>query len=212
VSRSWRSWSSFAALAALTACASGRAATAQDPGDPIDLPPAGFGTLRQDQIGIRLQTQGVAIRVLPLDERVIRLLAPDAYRSLTELRDSRAAEISAQARAAGRDSAALLIVTFFALQPEARFNPDEIYITAQNEFYRPIAVVPLTARWSENVVAQRQQAAAIYLFEPTLPVLRPFTTSYGGISTAAWEASLRLLDAERGRAIARARQAGPGPE
>jgi hypothetical protein len=208
--RCWRSWPNLLAVT-LAACAGGRPAQAQLGADPLELPPVGFGTLRQDQVGVRLTTGNLAVRVLPLDERVIRLLSPDAYRSLAELRASRAADIAEAAQAAGHDSVALFIVTFFALQPETRFSPDELYITSQNTFYRPVGIVPLTRRWSEYVVDQRQQAVAIYLFEPRVAVLRPFTVTYAGQSSNAWEGALRLLDAERARAMARAQQRSQPP-
>ncbi len=203
--RCWRSWTSLLAVLG-TACAAHRPAAAQRGADAAGLPPAGVGTLRQDQVGVRLTTSALAIRVLPLDERVIRLLAPDAYRSLTELRTSRAEEIAAAARAAGLDSATLFIVTFFGVQPQARFNPDDLHLTSQGAFHRPMGIVPLTSGWSESVVDQRQQVAAIYLFEPTLAVMRPFSVAYGAASSGAWEESLRLLGAERARALARAQQ------
>lgn len=174
-----------------------------------DLPPPGFGTLRQDEVGIRLQTENLQVRVLPLDERVIRLLSPDAYRSLSQMVASRAAQIAASARGAGHDSASLFLVQFFALQPESQFSPELIEITSQAVAMRPLAIIPVTQRWSEYRLEQRQQAAAIYLFEPTVAVLRPFTVRYGDRASEAWSRVLQLLDAERARAFARARQAGP---
>jgi len=41
-----------------------------------DTVPAGFGTLRRDDIVARFSTGTLEIQVLPLDEQVIRLLAP----------------------------------------------------------------------------------------------------------------------------------------
>jgi len=41
--------------------------------DPV---PAGYGTLRRDDIAVRLATGTIEVQVLPLDEQVIRLLAP----------------------------------------------------------------------------------------------------------------------------------------
>lgn len=209
---SWRSWISAGAVLLAWFGTPHRPAAAQEAGEAPGLPPVGFGTLRQDQVGVRITTANLAVRVLPLDERVIRLLSPDAYRSLQELQRSRAAEIGAAARAGGHDSAAAFVVTFFALQPEVRFSPDALYIVNQNAFFRPIGIVPLTPRWSEYIVDQRQQAAAIYLFEPTIAVLRPMIVHYGGRTSGAWENSLRLLDAERARAVARARQGQPPPQ
>lgn len=193
-----RSWVEVLLVAA-TAVAS-RGALAQQ----SELPPPGFGTLRQEQVALRITTENLAVRALPLDEQVIRLLAPDAYRSLHELTLSRAADIAAAARAAGQDSVVLFMVTFFGLQPDVRFNPDQLYVSSQNTFFRPIGVVPLTPRWSEYTVDQRQQAVAIYLFEPGIAVLRPFTLSYGDRSSDAWAGTLRLLDGERTRVLSRA--------
>lgn len=203
--RSWR-WPAEPALAAVLLVAAPAAARAQEG----DLPPAGFGTLRQDEIAVRITAGTIAVRALPLDERVIRLLASDAYRSLSELVRSRAGEISEAARAAGLDSTVIFLVNFFALQPDALFSPDQLYVSSQNNFFRPIGVVPLTPRWSEQRLAQRQQAAAIYLFEPGIAVLQPFTLFYADRSSEAWSGSLRLLDAERARVLSRAAQrSGP---
>ena len=167
MNRFWRSSRSLALLLA-AGCAQARTAAAQDG----DLPPAGYGSLRQDQVGVRLANTTLAVRVLPLDESVTRLLAPDVYRSLREMRQSRAEEIAAAARAAGYDSVATFMVTFFGLQPAVRFNPDQLYVSSQNVTYRPVAIVPVTPRWSELLIEQRQQVAAIYLFEPGIAVLR----------------------------------------
>ena len=100
----------------------------------------------------------------------------------------------------------LFMVTFFGLLPDVRFNPDQLYVSSQNTFFRPIGVVPLTPRWSEYTVDQRQQAVAIYLFEPGIAVLRPFTLSYGDRSSDVWTGTLRLLDGERTRVLSRAAQ------
>jgi len=194
----WRFSSS--ALLALAACGPVPLLMAQGGG----LPPAGFGTLRQDQIAIRLTTPNLAVRALPLDERVIRLLAPDTYASLLELRRSRAGDIASASRAAGADSATAFVVTFFGLQPETHFEPDQLYISSQNTFFRPIGVVPVTPRWSEGRLRQREQAVAIYLFQSDIEILQPFTLYYAERSSDAWEATLRTLEAERSRVLARA--------
>ncbi len=171
-----------------------------------DLPPAGFGSLRQDQVAVQFTSSSIAVRVLPLDEKVIRLLAPDTYSSLHELVRSRAAAIAKAARDAGSDSAAAFFVTFFAVQPQAPFSPDQLYVSAQNNFFRPLAILPLTPRWSDNLLDQRQQASAIYLFDASIPVMQPFTVFYGNDSSDAWGSTVNLLASERARVLARAAQ------
>jgi len=195
-------------LTATAACAGGHPAVAQNNAtaaqQPGGLPPAGFGSLRQDQVGVNLATSNLRIRVLPLEEEVIRLLSPDAYRSLHEMRESRADDIRAAARAAGRDSVKVFMVTFFGLQPQTRFNPDDLLITSQNSTYRPIGRVAITPRFNENLVDAREQAAAIYLYEPGVILLRPMTIAYGASVSEAWSATLNLLNSERTRVLSRA--------
>lgn len=183
------------------------AAAAQDP----SLPPAGFGSLRQDQIGVVLGTDQLRVRVIPLDEHVIRMLSPDSYRSLHDMATSRAAEIQRTAHARGFDSVTTFMVTFFALEPMARFSADDVNITSQNATYRPIGYVAITPRFSENIIEQRGQAAAIYMFEPGIAVLRPFTVSYGPASSDAWSQALELINTERARVLARASSSSARP-
>ena len=168
------------------------------------LPPAGYGTLRQDDVAIHLETGTFALRVLPLDERVIRLLAPDSYRSLSRLKESRRAETTEAAARTGMPEATLFLVQFFGLQPEARFTPEDLTITSRNSFFRPIAILPLSPRWSELLLRQRETATAIYLYEDGIAVLEPFVVSYGGMSTERWAQVLPTLDRERAAVVARA--------
>lgn len=208
------SWRSLCCLL-LAACAPGHvgaqtAPAAQAAQDPT-LPPAGFGSLRQDQIGIVLGTDQLRIRVIPLDERVIRMLAPDAYRSLHDMGQSRRNDIQQVARGRGFDSTTTFMVTFFALEPMARFSPDDLNISSQNATYRPIGYVSITPRFSENIIEQRGQAAAIYVFEPGITVLRAFTVSYGPSSSDSWGQALELINTELARVLARASSSSARP-
>ena len=71
----------LALSAAFAGAAAAQDTTAATPG----LVPAGYGTLRQEDIAVRLTTGTFQLRVLPLDERIIRLLAPDSYAALHRL-------------------------------------------------------------------------------------------------------------------------------
>jgi hypothetical protein len=203
-----------ALVVALTACgphqgAAQTGATAPASQDP-SLPPAGFGTLRQDEIGVSLNLSNLRIRLIPLEEGVIRLLAPDAYRSLHDMRESRAGEVRALARAPG-DSVRVFMVTFFGLQPQTRFTPDQLLITSENATYRPLGFVSITPRFNENQVDAREQAAAIYVFEPGIQVMRPFTVLYNGVQSDAWTVALNRLNTERSRVLGRASQSQARP-
>jgi hypothetical protein len=169
-----------------------------------DTVPARYGTLRRDDIVVRLATGTIEVQVLPLDEQVIRLLAPDTYRSLTQLEQSRAAEITEAAARGGTENPTLVMVTFLGVVPQARFNPEDLTITSRGRLFRPIGIAPLSPTWSSFQLDARQQAAAIYLFEPGISVREQLTVSYQGQSSDAWSHSLRLLDQERARVKARA--------
>jgi len=147
--------------------------------------PPGYGTLRRDDIAVRLATGTIEVQVLPLDEQVIRLLAPDTYRSLTQLLQSRATDLTDAAARGSTQNPTLVMVTFLGVVPQARFNPEEVFITSRGRLFRPIGIVPLSPTWSSYQLDARQQAAAIYLFEPGISVREQLAVSYQGLSSGA---------------------------
>ena len=169
-----------------------------------DTIPPGYGSLRRDDIVASFSTGTVAIQVLPLDEQVIRLLAPDTYRSLRQLVQSRADDIAEAAQLANTESPVLVMVTFLGVVPAARFNPEDLNITSRGRLFRPIGIVPLSPTWGSNQLDARQQAVAIYLFERGISFREQMTISYQGLSSDVWTRSLRLLNEERARVKARA--------
>lgn len=197
----------IAKFLALTAAACSAPLLAQDTaavaGGP-SLPPAGYGTLRQDEVGVELRTPTFAVRVLPLDERIIRLLTPDTYRSLLHLKQSREAEISRASERAGISEPALFLVTFFGLQHRARFIPEELTIASRNRVFRPVGIVPLSPRFGELMLQQRETASAIYLYEGEIALFEPMTVAYEGITSERWERILPILDRERAAVLSRA--------
>jgi hypothetical protein len=196
-------WTAIAAVLAVGTSA--RPAVGQD-----TIPP-GYGTLRRDDIVVRFATGTVEIQILPLDEQVIRLLATDTYLSLTQLIRTRQDDILAAAERSGTDDLTLVMVTFFGLVPGARFNPDDLTITSHGRLFRPIGIVPLSPTWGSYQLQARQQAAAIYLYEPGISFRETLSVSYQGMASEAWTRALRLLDQERTRVRARAQSAPPSP-
>ena len=169
-----------------------------------DTIPPGYGSLRRDDIVASFSTGTVAIQVLPLDEQVIRLLAPDTYRSLRQLVQSRADDIVEAAQLANTENPVLVMVTFLGVVPAARFNPEDLNITSRGRLFRPSGIVPLSPTWGSNQLDARQQAVAIYLFERGISFREQMTISYQGLSSDVWTRSLRLLNEERARVKARA--------
>lgn len=167
--------------------------------------PVGYGTLTQNDLAIRLRTDDIEVRVVPLDERVLRLLAPDGYQTLRGLITRRQAALDSVSSMAGVSRPGVALVTFFALRPGARYDPQTLTLQVRSRVYQPLGVVALSPRFAGQQLAVREQASALYLFEEELPVNDSFTVSYGGLLSGDWLDKVPTLDRERGRISARAR-------
>jgi hypothetical protein len=172
-----------------------------------DTIPPGYGSLRRDDVAIRFRTPQVEIQLLPLDEQVIRLLAPDTDQSLSALLRARAAELSDAAARASVPRPVVFMVTFRGLAAAARFSPDDVTITSRGRLFRPVGIVPLAPGWSSNQLEAREQSAALYLFEEGIGLAEHLTVSYQGMANDSWGRTVSLLERERARAAARARSA-----
>jgi hypothetical protein len=170
-----------------------------------DTLPIGFGTLRRDDIAIRFATGEVELQVFPLAEDVIRLLAPDTYRSLSALLRSRRAELDSATARAGLSNATLVMVTFLGVVRQARFAPEELEITSRGRPFRPATIVALSPEWATLQLDARRQAVAIYLFDEGIALREPLTVRYQGLTSDAWARSVTVLERERARVLARAR-------
>ena len=194
------------------ACASGSGGGAPDtPANPArpeqataELP-VGFGTLHQEDIALRILLPAVLVRAIPLDESVIRVLAPDSYRGLHELVTSRQAELDERARRYGVRRPSLWYFSYYGVQPDARFSPDEVVITSGGRVFRPLSIVPLTTGFGEQRLEQRGVQTAIYVFDDGVDVNLPLVVTVQGTPSAGWEANLRRI--ERERALVRSRAA-----
>src|SRR5438874_2699972 len=160
--------------------------------------------VRRDDIVVRFATDQLEIQVLPLAEQVIRLLAPDTYRSLAQLLKTKGRDVADAAQRAGVDRPTLVMVTFFGLLPQARFSPEDVNVTSRGRLFRPVGIVPLSPRWSSYQLDAHEQAVAIYLFEEGISFHEGMTVSYQGLSNDSWTGVLPTLDRERARVMARA--------
>ncbi len=169
-----------------------------------DTLPTGYGTLKRDDIVVRFANDQIAIQVLPLAQSVIRLLAPDTYKSLTQLVKTKRAEIDAVAQRAGVTRPTLVMVTFRGVVPQARFNPEDLNITSQGRLYRPAGIVPLSPTWSSYQLDAREQAVAIYVFDEGISFHETLSVSYQDVTNDGWRGVLPVLERERSRVLARA--------
>lgn len=170
-----------------------------------DLPP-GFGTLKQDDFTIPMVYEGMAIKVTPLREWVIRLAAPDTYRRLSGYKTSLAGEIQELAKRKGQtDWPQLLLVSLFTRTPEQVFQPMEFELINQSVTYRPLGVIPLSPEFSKGRVLQNQTLLAIFLFPSRIDLNLPTVIKYREARGTGWESVLQTLDRER--ALVRSRVA-----
>ena len=175
--------------------------------DTIALIPAGFGSLRQEEIAITLNINGLIVRALPLDDDFIRTLASDSYRTMLGQRESKRAAVDSIARRTGLQSVDLWYVSFFNEQPgEARISPRDVLLTNQGRDFRALEVLPLTPGFGEYRVRQRQFVAAVYVFDGVLDPNQPLTLAVETTRGGDWQAV--LLRVERERATIRTRAAG----
>src|SRR5690606_39785501 len=120
-------------LVIVAGACSPRPAPAQDPVPALDsVIPEGRGQLAQEVITLQLRSGNLEIRFTPLDERVTRLLAPDAWRSLQDLVTRNAAQVDSVARRAGIRQPGLVLVSFYALAPDTRFDPNLLTVSSHN--------------------------------------------------------------------------------
>lgn len=207
---------SLACMIAIGACASGTGGTSAQQGDLAPISddtigranvPVGFGTLRQDDIAIRLELQGLIVRAIPLDESLIRLLTPDSYRALRDLQESNKKAIAAVTRRTGGRAPDLWYVSFFGVEPDVHFSPMELVITSSGRDFRALDVLPLSSGFGEQRLKQRETQSAIYLFDDAIDLDQPLTVTFQNVRNVDWEQILTRI--ERERALVRARASQP---
>jgi len=164
-----------------------------------------YGTLNQDDLALRVRNEDVEIRFIPLDPLVTRLLANDAFQSLRSLVETRRRSIDSVASRAGVTEPGLALVSFFGLRPDTRFDPQTLTLLIRNRVFRPLGVIPISAKFTSQQLNAREQASAIYLFEEDIPVNDSFSLSYGALSSEDWQTKQSIIDRERARVAARAR-------
>lgn len=195
----------IAGALALPACARAQVSTPVDSVRALELQP-GLGQLNQDVITLRLSSGTLEVRIVPLEERLIRLLAPDAYQSLHLLLQSQRKRIDSIAAARGVREPGVALVSFYGLAPATRFDPAVLSISLRNQQYRPIGTVPLSPTFSNQQLDVREQASGLFVYERQLPTQEPFTVRYLDSTNDDWERRLTRLDSERARILGRTRR------
>jgi len=206
---------SGAVLYAVSACAGSNPAPqtarpverqAESPRDTAQIP-IGLGTLRQEDIAIILQPEGVHAEAFPLDEPVLRTLAPDSYRTLRARLDASRAQIAQRAAVRGIRNPHVWFLRFYGLAPDARFVPTDITVSSGGREFRPFDVIPISAGFGTQRLQPRETQTGLLLFDEGLDVGQPLVVTMGSERNTDWDGILRRVDAERaairGRASAK---------
>lgn len=180
----------------------------QEPPAPVPdseaatLPPAGFGSLRQDEFSMTLVDGALNVKVTPLSESVIRLAAPDTYERLHALAVSRAAEAR---RTADRGAPALFLVSFFSREPNTEYRPEELQLTHRGRTLRPAGILALTSGWGRQLLQPQSAQSAIYVYDAAFDYALPITVRYGLRDSEDWyRRVIPRLEEERTRVETRA--------
>ncbi|MEP6832943.1 MAG: hypothetical protein ABJB74_06085 [Gemmatimonas sp.] len=182
--------------------------------DTVDanLVPAGFGTLKKDDIAIKITLiGGLQVTAISLDERVIRLLAPDVYKSICQIRASKQKLIDSIAKREHFNRPSLWYVEFYAVeQGEVRISPQDFLIRNVGRDFRPKSIIPLSSGFGDYRLKQFETQYAIYVFDGQLDVNQPLTAQIQSAqSNTDWTQVLRRIEQER--ALVRSRAASKPP-
>ena len=170
------------------------------------LPPAGFGTLSQDNITVPIDVSGanLFIKVTPLTEWVIRMTAPDTYRRLNGYKVARGEQIRDRARRNGeRGWPLVLFVSYYTRAVESTYEPYDLQIRAQNVVFRPFDIIAVTPDFNRERLRQQESQVALYLFEGEIDLDLPIEIEYAGRRSGRWSGIRSVLDRELTKVLTR---------
>jgi hypothetical protein len=201
-----RYFSRLVAVLAICACAHSGKAHSQETPDPMGtMPPMGLGSLTQEQMSVSLANSQLTIRFQPLNERLLRLLAPDAYRALSGMIASRRSAIDSISQYSGTSQPGLMLVTVYGNVPDVRFDASSVGLSVNSVRIDPIGMIPLNANFSRQQLPRQAVGQGLYVFSVELPVYSPIVFTYGSVAVEGWAQKIPTLDRELARVSARAR-------
>lgn len=178
--------------------------TPEDSGQerPSGLVPAGFGTLLQDQISLRLQSGRLLIKVTPLAENIIRLTAPDTYERLRGLAAIHGPRAS---RTALGSEPSLFLVSLFSYQPDVTYEPEDLQLVNRGLRLRPEGIAPISPSWGTQRLGQQEARMAVYAFPGEMEWESELIVEYQELRNETWrDQILPILEVEKAKVRARA--------
>ena len=160
----------------------------------------GLGTLKQDEFTVGIRSGNLLVKVTPLSEQIIRLAAPDTYKRLNALAESRRADAAERTNMTAPE---LFLVSFFSYSPDVDFNPEDVQIDYNGKLLRAVHIVPLTPSWGKQRLGQQETQAAIYIFGEELDYELPLVLKYGFDENRDWQRVVSKLQVERTKILSR---------
>jgi hypothetical protein len=102
----------------------------------------------------------------------------------------------------------VLYVSFFGLEADARFSPEEVVIRSSGRDYRPGEIIPLSSGFGEQRLRQRETQTALYLFDEQVNIAQPLVVTVEGVENNTWGGTLRTIERERSLVRSRAGRTG----
>lgn len=170
-----------------------REPTAGVPAARPGVPSGTAGTLRQDDVTLTLRLHPLQVKVTPLDEEVVRLLAPDTRDRLRTLARTHR---DGPERARGPT---LFLVSFFSSEAGAEFREGELTLVVAGIRERPVAIRPVTPGWGNQRLSAMETQMAVYAFSAPVDFDQPWSVDYDGVVNDEWGRVIPLLQRERAR-------------
>lgn len=181
-------------------------APARSRGPAAGLVAAPAGSLRQEQISVRLAAGALRIEVTPLADWVLEAAAPDTRDRLQRIAEVHGPEV---ARSSGADEPVLFLVSFTSREAGTEFQPDDLHMLSRGLRHRPAAIRAITPDWGSRRLAQQTTEMAVYAYGQGLDLTRRFTVDYQGVEDSSWSVKVTAIEAERARI---GRGPGDGPQ
>lgn len=146
-------------------------------------------------MSLSLRDEDLVIRVVPLEESVIRLTAPDTYRRLRGVRATYGADLAPDGA-----GASLFLVSIFSRSPGVEYEPQELNLLDRARRFRPLAIRPVTPGWGGRRLPQEEVRTAVYAFAREIDLeSAELVFTYRGVESSGWGEVLRRLEIERTR-------------
>jgi hypothetical protein len=163
--------------------------------------PVDHGLLSLSNATITLTSGNLQIVFIPLDERVLRLINKDSYRSMQRLLAQQKVALDSVTSLMGISAPGIAFVSFQGLAANTRFQPEQLAINYHGQQVRPVAWIPLSPTFTNQQLDVRQQVQALFIYRHDIPVRESFALTYFDATSDDWGARLTRFDGERTRIL-----------